>query len=626
MWRTVVPRSASERAAASLAGRLGRTYRAVAIALTLLAVVLATLFGVVLLSLRPAQLEYAAASRAVEAAHADMVDQESGLRGYLLVRDDAFLQPYHRGVTQLRDDNAAVARLIGSDAALAPALLDVRLAQQAWTDRWASVVVGADTQLADGARDAFIDEGKALFDEYRAKEQILATLVDQRLATALERVNLAYSIGLGLVVITAGALAIGVARQRRTLASSVLAPVDDIVGATDLIGRGDLNARVEPSGPAELRRIGASVNAMAESLAQARVHAQTQQSVAEQQTERLRRILSMAREIAGSLSLKYVLNAVATSAVSISDFPRVLIWLGEADDSQTLTLAYDSATPKGLPRDTVHAEVGVGVVGQAVKHGRLATESESQESIVELHTDRPLRTLAVPLVVGAKVIGAMEFSSRDPIRLPSGSLDVLETLAIHAAASIEAARLHGEAEALSRTDPLTALANRRSLNGDLAAECARTVRYQRPMALIMLDVDHFKSYNDEFGHQRGDEALQEFASVMRRELRATDSAYRFGGEEFVVLARETDRDQAGVLAERLRQRIERHFAAHGTLRPITASFGVGMVPPVDPRPEAIVASADAALYRAKAAGRNRVVFSDGGVESTESSNGGGPRR
>jgi diguanylate cyclase (GGDEF)-like protein len=271
-----------------------------------------------------------------------------------------------------------------------------------------------------------------------------------------------------------------------------------------------------------------------------------------------------------------------------------------------LSEVYDTAVSDGVPRDTRRAEIGVGVLGQAVKFGRPATEVAGEEPSVEVHPEWPLRTLAVPLVVGARVSGAIEFSSPDPRLLSGGSLDVLETLAIHAAASIEAARLHGQAEELGNTDALTGLANRRSLDADLATECQRTARYQRPLALIMFDVDHFKEYNDTFGHQRGDEALQELAATVKAELRTTDSAYRYGGEEFTVLARETSGPQAVVLAERLRSRIQEHFEAHGALAPITASFGVALVPPEQPTPERLVACADAALYAAKAQGRNRV--------------------
>jgi diguanylate cyclase (GGDEF)-like protein len=187
-----------------------------------------------------------------------------------------------------------------------------------------------------------------------------------------------------------------------------------------------------------------------------------------------------------------------------------------------------------------------------------------------------------------------------------GSLEVLQTLASHAAAAIEAARLHGETEALAQTDGLTGLANRRRLDLDLAAECERARRYGRPLALVMFDVDHFKRFNDTYGHLRGDETLQELATTVRSEIRTTDTVYRYGGEEFAVLTRETDAEHAMALAERLRGRIEQHFAARGSSTPITASFGVGCVPPDEPVPDLMIASADAALYRAKLDGRNRV--------------------
>jgi diguanylate cyclase (GGDEF)-like protein len=137
-------------------------------------------------------------------------------------------------------------------------------------------------------------------------------------------------------------------------------------------------------------------------------------------------------------------------------------------------------------------------------------------------------------------------------------------------------------------------------------ECERSIRYQRPVALIMFDVGLFKNSNDIFGHQRGDEVLQEPAATVKSELRSTDTAYRYGGEEFAVLARESSSDQAVDLAERLRSRIEAHFAAHGTLAPITASFAVGPVPPGPPTPDGLIGMADAALYEAKSQGRNCV--------------------
>jgi len=220
--------------------------------------------------------------------------------------------------------------------------------------------------------------------------------------------------------------------------------------------------------------------------------------------------------------------------------------------------------------------------------------------------ENDLRSVAVPLVVGARVTGAIELSGPEPHRMTRGSVDVLETLAMHAAAAIEAASLHTHTEQLAHTDALTGLANRRRLDHELALECERSARYQRPFALIMFDVDHFKRVNDTYGHTRGDEILQQLAEVVRQEVRTTDSVYRYGGEEFVVLARETDHRDAGELAERLRARIEAHFSARGAVAPVTASFGIALVPPEDPDPAQVVASADAALYRSKEGGRNRV--------------------
>jgi len=304
--------------------------------------------------------------------------------------------------------------------------------------------------------------------------------------------------------------------------------------------------------------------------------------------------------------LRYVLRTVAQSAATVSGFARVRVWLADPANTDALNVAYDTT---GLNAGLT-AEVGVGLVGQAVRYGRPATDNDADEASVEVHADRPLRRLAVPLVVGAQVRGAIEMDSPEPHHMTDGNLEVLETLATHAAAAIESARLHTATDELAHTDALTGLANRRRLDHDLKIECERSGRYRRPLALIMFDVDHFKRFNDTYGHQRGDEVLQEFGATVAATVRATDTAYRYGGEEFAVLARETDTEHAVILAERLRRRIEEHFAASGAIAPITSSLGVGLVDPDHPTPETVIASADTALYRAKSEGRNRVCGPD----------------
>jgi diguanylate cyclase (GGDEF)-like protein len=585
---------------------LASAFHQLIVPLIVLGLVLGALFGYVLGFVLPTQLRYADGDRAVQLAHDAMIDQETGLRGYLLVHDVRFLQPYHNGLRSLEMQNTDSDKFLGSDPAVASLLLDTQVAQQAWISGWAVVVAAGKAPTQLGPLTGFLFRGKDLFDAYRVQELRLSDTIEARRELLEQREVLAFGIGLGILVFVGAGLAFVVTRQRRLLRDMLVGPVAGIVSATEQIAKGDLATRVESSGPLEFAQISASVNAMGEALALAQKSADAHQSLIEEQQLKLRKILAMAREVAGSLSLRYVLRTVATSAMGVSGFPRVTIWLCGSVGTQTLTAVFDSATGDGEPTDGRMAEVGVGALGQAVKFGRAATEVVGEEPSVEVHPERPLRSLAVPLVVGARVTGALEFSSSEPCRLVDGSLEVLETLAIHAAASIEAARLHGQSEKLGMTDALTGLANRRSLDNDLAMECERIKRYRRPLAVIMFDVDHFKEFNDTFGHQRGDEALQELAATVNLELRATDTAYRYGGEEFVILARETPDDEAYVLADRLRARIERHFAAHGSLAPITASFGIGGFPPGEPIPARLIGSADAALYEAKAQGRNRV--------------------
>jgi diguanylate cyclase (GGDEF)-like protein/PAS domain S-box-containing protein len=161
--------------------------------------------------------------------------------------------------------------------------------------------------------------------------------------------------------------------------------------------------------------------------------------------------------------------------------------------------------------------------------------------------------------------------------------------------------------AASETDPLTGLSNRRRLEHDLVIECDRAMRYHRPLSFIMLDADNFKDFNDANGHQAGDEVLRDLAAIFAETLRASDTAYRYGGEEFCLLLRETAAAEAMLVAERIRVRLEQHHS--GEAGAVTASFGVATFAAHGQEPEAFVEAADKALYAAKRAGRNCVVLS-----------------
>jgi two-component system chemotaxis response regulator CheY len=156
---------------------------------------------------------------------------------------------------------------------------------------------------------------------------------------------------------------------------------------------------------------------------------------------------------------------------------------------------------------------------------------------------------------------------------------------------------------LATTDELTGVKNRRRFREDLEMHVALAAREHLPLSLVMLDVDHFKSYNDAFGHPAGDEILRSLAAVLRQGVREHDTVARYGGEEFVVLLPATDQGAAVAVAERLRSVIERHSR---TTRTVTASFGVATADAAARDAQVLVAEADEALYHAKRSGRNCV--------------------
>jgi diguanylate cyclase (GGDEF)-like protein/hemerythrin-like metal-binding protein len=179
---------------------------------------------------------------------------------------------------------------------------------------------------------------------------------------------------------------------------------------------------------------------------------------------------------------------------------------------------------------------------------------------------------------------------------------------------IDAAQLLGQLaeknrllEGLATTDQLTGLFNRRMLDERAEAELERAARYGTPMSLVMFDLDHFKRVNDNWGHQAGDEVLKEVSALTRSLIREPDKLFRWGGEEFVVLAPHTDAEGAAVLAEKLRRTIASHrFPAVGAM---TASFGVAQWRHADSL-ALWFGHVDLALYRAKNSGRDRVVRFD----------------
>jgi diguanylate cyclase (GGDEF)-like protein len=540
------------------------------------------------------------AVRAESAAYAAMLDEENGLRAYLLTHDDRFLAPYTAGRVALARANEALTANAGSVSELATAMLDTRLAEETWSLRWAK---GAADTRPDAIASS-MSEGKSFFDSYRGEEAAFAAALNERTESLSRRDQRLTAARVALELIVFLTVLLLAMRQHRALHDAIVAPVAALLRHIGRIRDGQLAAIVDLAGPPELRGLGEGLNEMVHALAAARGSAESRDEALRNHSVRLRQILDASREFSESLNLEYVVGAVRKSTAAVGRYERVIVWL--MDDAQKrLINTEESAAP--LFSDAP-VEIGLGLAGRAAKSGRITFEGPDGHVRFGDNNVGLVRAIAIPLVVGARVVGVLEASQAELSVPTTQSIEVLEMLATHAATAIESARLHELTEERSQRDALTRLFNRRRLEEDLDAECRRCARYGRPLAFVMMDVDHFKAFNDSHGHPQADTALQEVAEVIAGCVRTTDTAYRYGGEEFCILLRETSGVDGMIFAERLRQRIEHRFASGGKAG-ITASFGVAEFHATTPTPRGLVEAADAAMYQSKHEGRNRVMLS-----------------
>jgi diguanylate cyclase (GGDEF)-like protein len=539
------------------------------------------------------------AVHAESAANAAMIDEENGLRGYLMTRDARFLEAYARGKIGVAQANSIITSNASSASELAVPMLAARLAEERWSERWANAA--ADTR-ADATPPSMFD-GKGLFDAYRQEEAAFAAALNDRseaLSRREQRVTMA-RVALDLLVFsTVFFIAV---RQHGALRDSIVGPVAALLRHIGRVRDGELEATVAPAGARDLRQLGEGLNEMVRALAVARGSAASRDEMLRDHSIRLRQILEASREFSESLNLSYVVGSVLESTAAVGGYERVIVWLMD-DEEKRLVNAQESSAAASV--DTT-VEMGHGVAGRAAKAGRITFEGPTGQ-VRFGDSLGPVRAIAIPLIVGARVVGVLEARHAEAREETTQSIEILEMLATHAATAIESARLHELTEERTQIDPLTRLSNRRRLDTDLDAECKRSVRYGRPLAFVMLDVDHFKAFNDSHGHPAADTALQEVAEVLAGCVRTTDTAYRYGGEEFCVILRETTGQDALTFAERVRQRIETRFTS-GASAGITASFGVAEFIATTPMPRWLVEAADAAMYESKHAGRNRVILS-----------------
>ena len=252
----------------------------------------------------------------------------------------------------------------------------------------------------------------------------------------------------------------------------------------------------------------------------------------------------------------------------------------------------------------------IGVARWVLAHGR---ELASADLRRDARASGPAgAVLAWPLrcrtqTVGALVVAERQAAAKVP-HLPPAIGQLLSVMLEGPAQALDNALRLRRSEALSVTDDLTQLYNSRYLNQVLRREAKRASRSGRPLSLLFVDLDGFKSVNDRHGHQSGSTALVEAAAVIKRCARETDMVARFGGDEFAIVLPDTGSEGASAVGERVRERVAAHpfLAGNGLNLRLTASVGVATLPDVAASAEELVRAADMAMYQVKDSGKNGV--------------------
>ncbi|QWZ07666.1 diguanylate cyclase [Nocardioides panacis] len=564
----------------------------------LVSVLVLSLFtsGYLILVSQPRLTNYVELAREARDVHEAMLDQETGLRGWLATGDPIFLEPYTAG----RAASAASVSGLLSDVKSSPDVTDgvvsMLLARQRW-ESWASEAAAmrvTPAQRTDGTLARFLLDGKELFDAYRERDLVSTSAIRDHRTQALTRQTEAMVAVLASYLVLLAATAAITMRRRRRLQAALLAPIEDLHMTISRIRTGDLSARTEPTTVPELAEIGNALGELAATLEEAEVAATDREIRLAFLANRFETVVRVGREIAGSLSIRYVSSTVTTAAAELLGTTTTL-WLRGED--QGFHAVHRSTDAHGAPAPSTLVPPAV-VLSAATGAVPVSTDSRR----------------AYPLVLAGTVTAVLQVET--PV-VDDDTDQVLVSLLSTAAAALESAHLHSTARELADMDGLTHLPNRRRFEIDIDTEWERCRRYGRPMSLIMMDLDHFKRLNDEHGHLLGDQVLREVATAVNGVLRSTDTAYRYGGEEIVVLLRETGLEDAALAAERLREAVSVIRVVEHPQVTVSTSAGVAARHASMSHYTGLVSKADKALYEAKRLGRNRVaVDGDGGLGET----------
>jgi two-component system, cell cycle response regulator len=387
------------------------------------------------------------------------------------------------------------------------------------------------------------------------------------------------------------------------LARATTRPLEELGEAAARVAAGDLDSTIEVRSRDEVGHLAASFNAMTEDLRHYVRALEASRDELQAGLSRLGDTLSSTHDLDRILAV-----VLETAMASTRAQAGMVLLFGPARDELVLSVGR-GVEERGVP-DDLRVPVGTGLSGRVAQSGdavvgRIGTGSGQ----LRTGPGEPVEgsVIAVPLKSSGTVIGVLDLFDRlDAEGFDEHDAATIRTFANQATVAVDNVLLHREAQRLSITDGLTGLWNYRYFTMTVGKEIERSARFGRPLALLMLDLDHFKMVNDTYGHQRGDAVLVELAARVRAQVRDVDTVARYGGEEVVVILPETDAAGAEQIAERICDAVRRRPFGDDAQEQIevTVSIGAAVFPTHGATAGTLLRQADQALYDAKRAGRD----------------------
>ena len=551
-----------------------------------------------------------------EDAMSILLNAETGQRGYLITGLDRYLAPYQNALRTLPDAIQKLKATTSASPTLQARVARLEVLSQAKLDELKqSIEVRRDQGFEAAEKIVATDRGKTLMDGARTMageiEAIEQATIDRGDAE-LRRINAWLFAGL---IFGNLAVAATIVTTNALILRSLGRPLKGLGQGIARIAMGDLAHDIEVRGRDELNQLAKAFNSMMADLRTARSDRQKAEAEVarvdaelkvgglelERRSHTIDLLGRMANRMPGCTDEAEFIEVIRSYLPQIfPGLPGALYTLSNSQNLLRRIVGWND--PVGSDAEFTPLECWGLRRGQPHVIANVATDIVC----AHVHPEQLTGYRCVPLVAQGETVGLLYLEGR------SGQVAVdeqyLQVLTETVASSLVNLRLRERLRNQSVRDPLTGLFNRRYLEESLELECARAERSKQPLSVAMVDIDHFKKFNDSFGHDAGDVVLKNVGEMFKRLLRQGDVACRYGGEEFCLVFPGTPAPEALIVAERIRLGVQQLEIAHRghPLGKITVSIGMATTSAAGETPAAIVDAADEAMYKAKKAGRDRI--------------------